>query len=315
MTTLRLSDLVATALLGTARRSVPAWATEASDRRSPDPPQLLLGLAACSRVAAALQLRRAIGSEAAPVPTAATANRCPEKQLSSAPPAALRLLTELLVRADIGVLNYWLEVCGSRGLGVPPVTWTPLARLAVRSRTLELPLLLAALGPQGRWFLTQNPEWARLAGYPGSESGPDRPQAAAAGRTEQTAVAGPASGLQSLLARPDPWPSDVVEPALLMLATEELAPDQRHRFADELGRRLPVSGYAALSRAVDSVVRGPRQLSWSRTVTAGAVLAEVERALWSRVEVDLAFDPGLHVDRISFPEREESAARRREPGP
>jgi hypothetical protein len=241
------SDLVATALLGTARRAVPAGSQGPRLADAPaDPAVLLLDLAALNRVYTALTLTATeVESGSGP------AEPCPAEPLPLAPAPAQHLLLGLLGRPEPLLLNSWLELCARHEFGVSPELWTRLARVAARYRRVDRQTLGSALGPQGRWFLRQNPEWAKLA-------------------TDASAAA-----------------SDPVR--------AELPAEQQ------------IEAYERLRIVVDEALRGPNRLAGARALNAYDALAATEAAMYARLEIEVAFDPTRHVERVSLPDRRELA--------
>ena len=161
------ADLVTTALLGTGRRPVPqdigAWAESpgGSTDLAPDervsPESWVLDLAATHRVAVLA------GRPSEPAGRGLTAATVPAQTLPIAPAEADRLLGGFLAAGDNAATGRWLGVCERHGCGVAPAHWSRLAALASRSPTYDRGKLAAVLGGRGRWFVRQNPEWARLA--------------------------------------------------------------------------------------------------------------------------------------------------------
>jgi hypothetical protein len=149
------TDVVTTALLGTDRRSVPSplptgWGSISS---TSDPATATLHLAAQHRA-----WSRA-GSRLGTVEPPAVGP--PLGDL--APAAAQELLGRLLDAAHPVLVNAWLAVCVRRGQVISPDHWPTLAALASEATRYDRTLVARALGPRGRWFLTQNPRWTRLA--------------------------------------------------------------------------------------------------------------------------------------------------------
>jgi hypothetical protein len=149
------TDVVTTALLGTDRRPVPSplptsWGTTSTAN---DAATTMLELAAQHRV-----WSRA-GSRLAAVEPPAVGP--PLGDL--APAAAQELLGRLLETANPALINAWLAACVRNGQGISPDHWQPLAVLASAAIGCDPGQLARALGPRGRWFLAQNPEWTELA--------------------------------------------------------------------------------------------------------------------------------------------------------
>ena len=142
------AELVTTALLGTDRRPLDAA----------DPPGQVLHQAARHRILDRLAAPPVVGAPDPAEPAAA-----PTQDGPPAPEPADRLLDQLLRTPDPALISCWLGVCADRGYVVSALHWTTLARLAARSTGYDRTALGASLGPRGRWFLRQNPEWRRLA--------------------------------------------------------------------------------------------------------------------------------------------------------
>jgi hypothetical protein len=151
-------DLVTTALLGTDRRPVPsdlpvAWGQFTPGREAADPASTVLDLAA---------RHRAVAQSGAPLDSWPAPTAAPDERLALAPRAAQDLLAGMLSTPEPGVVNLWLAACADRGLGAATEHWARLAALATRNALYDRALLAAVLGPRGRWFLGQNPQWAQL---------------------------------------------------------------------------------------------------------------------------------------------------------
>jgi hypothetical protein len=149
------TDVVTTALLGTDRRPVPSplptpWGATSS---AGDPATATLDLAAQHRAwsRAGSRLGRAEPPTIGP----------PLGDLAPAP--AQELLGRLLEAAQPVLINAWLAVCVRRGQVISPDHWPMLAVLTSGWILLDDALLARALGPRGRWFLAQNPQWAPRA--------------------------------------------------------------------------------------------------------------------------------------------------------
>ena len=87
----------------------------------------------------------------------------PLDPLIMAPPAAQSIMSRLLARPVIELINIWLASAATRGLGLAPSLWSAMILLATRSADLDRVLLAQVLGPRGLWFCRQNPQWQRLA--------------------------------------------------------------------------------------------------------------------------------------------------------
>ena len=165
------AELVTTALLGTDRR--------ADDLDAADAPTVLLRRAARHRI-----LDRLAAPPTEPLgPDEPASDRTapPAQDRPEAPAAADRLLEELLRTPDPALVSCWLTACAAHGRTAAPVHWTRLARLAARTTAYDRRALGDALGPRGRWFLRQNPDWRKLAADVEHPPEPEPPPAPALG--------------------------------------------------------------------------------------------------------------------------------------
>jgi hypothetical protein len=144
------SELVTAALLGTDRRA-PSVVGEPGEH---EPATLLLDQAARSAIA----LRAGVV-----LPRVPPAPSGPLDELIMAPVAAQSIMSRLLVRPLIELINLWLASAAARGLRLSPPLWSAVILLAARSPGLDRVLLARVLGPRGLWFCEQNPQWQRLA--------------------------------------------------------------------------------------------------------------------------------------------------------
>ena len=232
----RWAETVTTALLGTDRR----------EPEDPDPPAALLRAAARHRVVARLRLPVVVAEATAPAPT---------QVVPEAPVRADRLLDALLRTPDPVLVSCWLAACRDHGRVVAAVRWTALARLAARSTAYDRSALGAALGPRGRWFLRQNPEWRRLAADADAEPPARTEEHPGPGGVPLTAgevMADP----ERLLAAPQPWPPDLVSAAYAVLGGAGPTPPARS-FATRLGVALPTALYASIAGAGELYVLAP----------------------------------------------------------
>lgn len=287
------SDLVTTALLGTARRPVPeglppSWTVSADA----DPAARVLSLAAGYQVAARagrVPVRPGLSRPPALEPP-------PAEALPPAPDRARQVLAELLVQPHPALVNLWLADCAGRGFGLAREHWTPIAAHAARSTAYDRPLLGRALGAQGQWFLRQNAQWRRLA------------EAAATDPTSR-----PASGAEPIVipetvtrdpevifAGRQPWPDDVVAAGLRVVAEGRLGTAGR-AYASRLGAEMPLQAYPLIIRAAEHAL-------WERPVPlaerrlARECLVGCEQAAWMRIEIRSAFeDPEPPTGRLDVP--------------
>ena len=144
------SELVTAALLGTDRRP-PKFVGEPGEH---EPATLLLDQAARSAVA----LRAGVV-----LPQVSPAAAGPLDPLIMAPAAAQSIMSRLLARPVIELINVWLALAAIRGVGLEPALWSAVILLAARRPDLDRALLAEVLGPRGLWFCEQNPQWQRVA--------------------------------------------------------------------------------------------------------------------------------------------------------
>ena len=144
------SELVTAALLGTDRRP-PNFLGEPGEH---EPATLLLDHAARSAVA----LRAGVV-----LPRVPPAPSGPLDPLIMAPVAAQSIMSRLLARPVIELINIWLALAATRGVGLEPALWSAVILLAARRPDLDRALLAQVLGSRGLWFCEQNPQWLRLA--------------------------------------------------------------------------------------------------------------------------------------------------------
>lgn len=285
------AELVTTALLGTGRRplpeDVPAWAGAGDG----SPEFRVLDLAATHRVAALA------GRTAEPAARGLAATAVPEQVLPLAPVEADRLLSAHLAAADAAATMRWLAVCGRHRRGVGPGHWARLAGLASRSPTYDRGMVAAVLGDRGRWFVRQNPDWAKLAAAL---------DAVGAGEAEaRVARPVPSADLvrkdpELLLAVPESWPSPLLGAALTGLAEGRLGGNARS-YARAIGGRLTPDQYGELGRIAGGFLE-LAQLTPAQRRAVRSIFVEIEKAGSDRIEIERAFDPALpRVFRITIP--------------
>jgi len=271
------AELVTTALLGTDRRPLDA----------DDPPGQVLHQAARHRILDRLAAPPVVGAPDPAEPAAA-----PTQDGPPAPEPADALLDQLLRTPDPALISCWLGVCADRGYVVSALHWTTLARLAARSTTYDRSALGAALGPRGRWFLRQNPEWRRLAAdaeplvpAPGGPPRlPDPPPVPTL--TAEEVLAEP----ERLLDHPQPWGPDVVSAAYAVLGGEGQVPPARS-YATRLGVALPTELYPSIARAGEYYVLAP-DASPARRRTIRDRFVALEFAAYARAAIQHAFTDG-----------------------
>ena len=158
------SGLTPAALLGTRRAAPPApipapglepllAALNGLDGR--DPAARLLA------TAGALDLYEQIGRAAArgPLPVVPPA---PAADLPACPPRAAGYLALLLEAPRRNLLPEFLAALAANGQAVPPALLPNILGAGVKKGALR-PLILPALGAQGRWLAARNPAWAYAA--------------------------------------------------------------------------------------------------------------------------------------------------------
>ena len=278
------AELVTTALLGTDRRPLEAA----------DAPGQVLRQAARHRILDRLAAPSMIGD---PDPAAPPVGAPPQAG-RVAPEQADRLLDQLLRTPDPALVSCWLRVCADRGCVVSALHWTALARLAARSTGYDRSVLGAALGPRGRWFLQQNPEWRRLAADAqpsAAPPGPPDPPSAPA-LTADDVLADP----ERLLAHPQPWGPDLVSAAYAVLGGEGQVPPAR-TFATRLGIALPTELYPSIARAGEYYVLAP-DASPARRRTIRDRFVTLELAAYARAAIHHAFtDSSTGITRAEIP--------------
>jgi len=151
-------DLVTVALLGTDRRPLPEalppiWAGPVPEP-SRDPTHVVLDWAARHRSAVRAGSALPAGPPAAPAP---------RQDRPPGPPEVQQELAGALERGTPGPVNDALAVLVDQEAAPAPEHWTALAALAAGNPRVDRALLAVALGERGVWFVSQNPQWARLA--------------------------------------------------------------------------------------------------------------------------------------------------------
>ncbi len=226
------------------------------------------------------------------------ADAAPAQEGPAAPEPADRLLDQLLRTPDPALISCWLGVCADHGCVVSALHWTVLARLAARSTGYDRRALGASLGPRGRWFLQQNPEWRRLAAdTQPSAAPPGRPEPPSApALTAEDVLADP----ERLLAQPQPWGPDLVSAAYAVLGGEGQVPPAR-TFATRLGVALPTELYPSIARAGEFYVLAP-DASPARRRTIRDRFVALELAAYARAAIQHAFtDSSTGFTRAEIP--------------
>ncbi|MDA2805027.1 DUF5691 domain-containing protein [Nocardiopsis suaedae] len=252
-------ELVAAALVGTARAGVPGGEGEGhgrgADRAEPSaaepgpddgtddgtedgpghPALILLDRAALAVVRDRAGARP---TTAAPVPTA------PAETSPWASPAAGAALDALLERDDPELITEWLELARARGLLAPPPTLPGLLDAGNRHRALRT-AIVPVTGERGRWLASLSPAWSFLP-----DSWPPEERVPSADHWAAQDSAGKRRILAALEERLSPGDEDFLTTAL-----RDPAPGVR-ALASALLARLPCSKRGdALARRVRAHVR------------------------------------------------------------
>lgn len=184
-----------------------------------------------------------------------------------------------------------------------PQHWTPLAQLAARSTAYDRSLLGRVLGPAGLWFLRCNAAWRRLAESATAEL-PAEPNAGG------HRVVVPETVLRepdAIFACRQPWPADLLDAALQVLARAELGAGGL-AYTARLGAELPLAAYAQLVQAAEGALsQRPLPLPLQRLVWQCFVACE--EAAWLRIEIGAAFtgEPPMAARQGIPPLRREGA--------
>ncbi len=241
---------------------------------------MLLDLAARQR--ARQRAARPLGR--CPAPAAAPQDRTPW-----APPTAQQLLTRLLARPEPELLNAWLAAAAGRHLRPAPEHWTPLAALAATRPDVDRGVLAQALGPEGCWFVRQNPAWSRLAdvlehpvpGLRTTRPGSVPDEAAVRARPELA------------LEVPAPWPRELVVAALRVLMGGHLG-WRGARYGAAVGARLGSADVDLLEQAADALAESAGQGTPGLRLVQDAVAAAAAAAA-DRAAVEQAFGDHDHT--------------------
>ncbi|MDA2812724.1 DUF5691 domain-containing protein [Nocardiopsis sp. RSe5-2] len=224
-------ELVAAALVGTARAGVPGGGDDASDH----PALVLLDRAALALIRDRAGVRP---TTATPVPPA------PGESSPWASPAAGSALDVLLDRDDPELIAEWLELARARDLTAPPPSLPALLDAGARHRVLRTAIVPVA-GERGRWLASISPAWSFLL-----DSWPPEERVPSADRWAAEGSAGKRRILASLEEHLSPGDEDFLATAL-----RDPAPGVR-ALASALLSRLPCSKRGdALARRARSHVR------------------------------------------------------------
>ncbi|MCL8026122.1 SWIM zinc finger family protein [Nocardioides bruguierae] len=149
--------VTSTALVGTARRPLPAGLTSpVATRSEADPATALLDAAATGT---ALLRASAVAPQATEEQAAA-----PDDTLAPAPARAAQLLTLLLTQPPVGgrlsghALRRWLEAAASAGVRAPHDALVPLLTTATKRRELRAGVR-GVLDARGTWLASRRQEW------------------------------------------------------------------------------------------------------------------------------------------------------------
>ena len=272
------TEVVTTALLGIDRRPLPPDLLPVASGSGPsvdDAVTVLLDHAARHRAAERASPPLA-HCPAAPVAPA------DDRPLASGP--AQDLLARLLARPDAELVNAWLAAAAARGVGPAPEHWTDLVGLAATRPDYDRTLLRRALGPQGVWFVEQNPAWSRLAetlravaaDAPAAEPAPVPGEAEVRGRPEVA------------LSVPAPWPRPVTLAALRVLVSGQLG-WRASRYGSAVGARIGTADHDLLQQALDALPEVPERAMPGLRLVREAVLAAATAAQ-TRAEIEQVFD-------------------------
>jgi hypothetical protein len=279
------SELITAALLGTDRRP-PTFLGEAADG---EPAQVLLAYAARSAVA-----QRA----GAPLSRLPSPPMGPRGQPPTAPAAAEELLTRLLNRPMVELLNLWLRAAAERGLSTGPGHWTTLATVASRRTDLDRTALARVLGPRGVWFCAQNPQWQRLAGVLGqADPVATGSPAQAAGGVPIVDAASVEADPDLIFEVPDPWPAALVEVAVSIIGSGSLRRGGSG-YAVAVGLRLPLAQARRVQDVTDRLRRDDHQRMIFDRATRDALIS-LERTLELRLEIAQVFTPDHDQQEMS----------------
>ncbi|MEO9326009.1 DUF5691 domain-containing protein [Nocardioides sp. C4-1] len=156
-------DLVTASLVGTGRRTVPAWPPGLAVREGASPEERLLDAAA---VGGALRRAGRVPARRADPLEQAGPDRRP------APPArAVQLLDLVLVQPPVGrrllpaLLRVWFDEAGRRGYRVHHGALPTLLTMATGDATLR-PVVAPVLDERGRWLAGLRREWGWAAAGP-----------------------------------------------------------------------------------------------------------------------------------------------------
>ncbi len=270
------TELVTTALLGTDRRGF---------GDAEDPASALLAESARSAVA-----WRA-GTRLVTVPSPEGMPTAPRTPLAPAP--AQQLLAVLLERPVVGLIGEWLALAVVGGWAVAPQHWAELLRLAYGQPGLDRRLVARGIGPHGVWFAGQNPRWKQLAAELGAVD-PERETGAIAGLRPVIPVVGwlgdqpMAKDAEALFRVSDPWPTQVTDAALAVIASGLLL-RRTGPYAAEVALRVPLAHYPRVREIAEQ--QAGASGDWSAARVVRDALATVDRTVYLRLEIARTFAP------------------------
>ncbi|MDN5762553.1 MAG: hypothetical protein L0H41_09585, partial [Microlunatus sp.] len=214
-----------------------------------------------------------------------------------APDRADQLLGALLRIPDPALVSTWLAVCSEHGRSVAAVRWTKLARLAARSTAYDRPMLGAALGARGRWFLGQNPEWRRLAA---DVEAATSTRVTRAGDQPALTVDDVLAEPERLLDQPQPWRAELVAAAYAVLGGAGRAVPAPS-FASRLGVALPAALYPSIAAAGEYYLLAPDASPARRRAVRERFVA-LECAAYAGAQIERSFsDHARDVVRVEVP--------------
>jgi len=167
--------------------------------------------------------------------------------------------------------------------------------LAARNADVDRPLLGAALGARGRWFVAQNPQWLRLV--PALADAPRRPPADPEPGVDEAAVyADP----EAILAAPQPWSVGLTRAALAVIGSWALG-RRTLGYARAVGVRLPLEHSDLVQAAAED--HSLQRRAGVGQIFAREAFAALDDALRIAQEIDRAFSLGPPVQTEPRPDQ------------